>query len=1102
VDIAAWLRGLGLERYEQAFRDSGVDFDVLGELSEPDLDELGMLPAHRNKLLKAIVELATTDQASARVAGPAPDLVGSKAERRQLTVMFCELVGSTELSAKLDPEDLGEVRVTCQKCCTDVVTRWGGHLAKTMGDGVLAYFGWPRAHEDDPERAVRAGLALVDAVGMLTTPSGGTLAARVGIATGLVVVGDLIRTDEAREEAVVGETPNLAARLRELAGPGAVVIAPTTRRLVGGLFELIDLGPQRLKGFAEPMAAFRVEGEGHAESRFEALHRSSLTPLIGREPELALLLKHWAVATDGAGQVVLVSGEPGIGKSRLIRALRDQLSGESHIAVSCFCSPHHTHTALHPIISHLERAARFAPDDAPEARLSKLEALLGQASGRLDEAVPLIGALLDLPSDERYPPLHLSPQRQKQRLLEVLFEQLAGLARDRPVLALYEDVHWSDPSTLELLDILIERVPPLPVLVVITYRPLFSPPWTGQAHVSGLSLNHLSRRETAAMVGYVTGSKPLPAEVLQRLLAKTDGVPLFVEELTKAVLESGLLADAGNHYELSGPLPPLAIPATLHDSLLARLDHLARVKEVAQLGAAIGREFSHALLAAVGDRPEPELHAALDQLVQSGLIFRRGASPDATYIFKHVLVQDAAYGTLLKSRRQQLHARIAQVLEEKFPDVTEAQPELLANHCTEAGLIETAVQYWRRAGQRAVQRSANAEAIDHLNKGLELLETSLGPALLATRGFASKDVEATYSAARALCQQLSSASTDFSVLRGLWVYYFIRADLSAAHDLASQLLKLAEMDGRSGYFLEAHRVLGQTLIYQGDVVASRSHLEQALALYDPHQHRSHIYLYGNDSAIVCSSYLAYALWFLGFQDQALKTSRETMRHARQLAHPFSLALALAFAAYLHQNTRDAAATIQLAEEAISLSTEQGFPFWAKQEAILSGWALAKKGQIEDGSKRLQEGLNDYRKMGSGLACPWFLGLLAEVHAEGGRLNVGLEALEEALMIIERTGEKLYLAEIYRLRGEMATAREDLSAASQAEHDYRRALDIARQQGAKSWELRAATSLARLWAEQGERQKARDLLAPVYEWFTEGFDTADLKDAKTLLDELS
>ena len=594
VDVSRWLAEQGLEHHTEAFTENGIAGDILRELTDADLKELGLNLGDRKRLLKAIAALdaGPTQDRTERAEQTTMTAAPREAERRQLTVLFCDLVSSTALAAKLDPEDMGQIIRTYHNTCTETIECWGGHVAKYMGDGVLAYFGWPQAHEDDAERAVRAGLELSDDVGKLDTPAGNTLAARIGIATGLVMVGELIGEGAAQEQTVVGETPNLAARLQALAAPGRVVISQATRRLVGGLFELADLGPRRLKGFAAPLAVWRVEGEGRAEGRFEALHGEHLTPLVGREHELGILMERWGWARDGDGQVVLLTGEPGIGKSRMLRTLRERLGDEPHTALSHYCSPHHTNSALYPVIGLLERAARLDRDEPPEEQLARLEAMLGRSGERLDEVVPLVAALLGVPTGEGYPALTLTPEVQKRRTLQALVDQVAGLAAQRPVLAMYEDVHWIDPSTLELLGLVIERVRELPVLVLITFRPEFQPPWTAQAHVTSLTMGRLGRRQGADLVARVTGDKPLPTEIVEQIVARTDGVPLFVEELTKTVLESGLLADAGDRYELAGPLPPLAIPTTLHDSLMARLDRLAPVKEVAQIGAVIGREFT------------------------------------------------------------------------------------------------------------------------------------------------------------------------------------------------------------------------------------------------------------------------------------------------------------------------------------------------------------------------------------------------------------------------------------------------------------------------------------------------------------------------------
>ena len=1005
-----------------------------------------------------------------------------------------------------------------QQCCAEVVERWGGHVAKYMGDGVLAYFGWPQAHEDEAERAVRAGLELIDALAGLETPAGEPLAARVGIATGLVMVGELIGEGAAREEAVVGETPNLAARLQTLAAPASVVISQATRRLVGSLFELADLAPVRVKGFAAPLIAWRVAGERRAEGRFEAHQSAGLTPLVGREEEIALLLRRWQQAKDGEGHVVLMSGEPGIGKSRLVREVRARLKDEPHVRLLYQCSPHHTTSPLHPLIEQLERAAGFARDELSPARLDKLEALLARGTDRPELAVPLIAALLGLPTEGRYPALDLTPQRQKQLTLATLVEQLEGLAAAQPVLLTYEDMHWSDPTTQELLGLTIERLQRLPVLLLITYRPEFSPPWPSQPHVSALAISRLGRRDGAALIERIVRDKALPGEVTAQIVAKTDGVPLFVEELTKTVLESGLLKDAGDHYELAGPLPPLALPSTLHDSLLARLDRLAPVKEIAQIGAALGREFSHGLLAAVAGRPETELQAVLDQLVAAELVYRRGTAPDVTYSFKHALVQDAAYGTLLKSRRQHLHARIAQVMEEQFPEIVETQPELLAQHYTGAGLTEQAIVYWGKAGERAIQRSANAEAIERLSKALELLatvpetpgrirrelalQTRLGPAVQALKGYASAEVETVYTRARELCAQVVDCpELLFSTLRGLWVFHMLRARHDEAQEIAERMVVLAQKDQSLAFHLEACRALGDTQFYLADFVEAAKQLEEGVRLYNSEQHRTHALLYGSDPAVSCLVYGAWTLWCLGYPDQSLAKSHDALALARRMAHHYTLAIALCHCALLHQFRRDVQLTEELSEELMAQSTEQGFAYWPAVATAMRGWVLAEWGQGEAGIAELRSAMAAIRAIGTVAELPWYLTLLAGAHGIVGQTAEGLDAIAEALALVASTNERFYEAEIYRVKGELLLKESGSNTGAEAESCFRQALDIARAQSAKSWQLRAATSLARLWRDQGQRTAAHDLLAPVYGWFTEGFDTPDLKDAKSMLDEL-
>jgi class 3 adenylate cyclase/tetratricopeptide (TPR) repeat protein len=723
MDIGAWLRDLGLERYAASFRDNDIDAEVLPELTADDLVGLGVSSiGHRRKLLAAIAALRGGDVA---ISGPAAPERGERAvppagaERRQLTVMFCDLVGSTALSARLDPEDLREVIGAYHRSIAETVAPYDGFVAKYMGDGALIYFGYPRAHEDDAERAVHAALALIAAAHTVDMAQE-RLEMRIGIATGLAVVGDLLGAGAAQEEAVIGDTPNLAARLQALAPPNSCVIADTTRRLVGALFEYEGIGSVALKGFSVPIQAWRVLSESRVESRFEALRggAATLAPLVGREEELDLLLRRWQQAKEGQGRVVLLSGEPGIGKSRLVASLPQQLAGQAYVRVQYFCSPHHQNSALYPVVGHLKRAAGFEHDDSAEDQLAKLRRVVNSDSAQTqDETIALLADLLSIHGPATVSTEHLTPQQRKEQTLAALVRQLAALAAVSPVLMVVEDAHWVDPTLRELLDLIIDRLPELAVLCLITFRPEFSPPWLGRPHVSLVTLNRLGREQGAAVVDRVAG-KPLPAELMDQIVTRTDGVPLFVEELTKSVLESGLLRDDSDRYALVGPLPPLAIPTTLQDSLMARLDRYSTVKEVAQIGAAIGRQFPYALVAAASPLPVGEVERALAQLVESELIFCRGAPPEAIYTFKHALVQDAAYSTLLRGKRQQLHANIAAAMEAHFPLLVDSEPERAAHHFGEAGSPEKAAAYWSKAVERARRGYAVAEAIETIKLGL------------------------------------------------------------------------------------------------------------------------------------------------------------------------------------------------------------------------------------------------------------------------------------------------------------------------------------------------------------------------------------------------
>jgi class 3 adenylate cyclase len=838
VDIAAWLHGLGLQQYEQAFRDNAIDAVVLPELTADDLKDLGVkLVGHRRRLLAAIAALRSDD-------GPAPPAPtdqaapASDAERRQLTVMFCDLVGSTELSARLDPEDLREVIAAYHRAVAEIVARFDGFVANYMGDGVLVYFGYPQAHEDDAERAVRAGLGFIDAVGRLDVKSV-KLQAHVGIATGLVVVGDLIGEGSAQQQSVVGETPNLAARLQALAKPDAVVIAAGTRRLVGRLFEYSDLGPIEVKGFAGPVPAWQVLRPSVVASRFEALRGSALTRLIGRDEEIDLLLRRWALAKAEDGQVVLISGEPGIGKSRITAALEERLHAEPHLCLRYFCSPYHQDSALYPFIEQLGRAAGFARDDPSTSKLEKLEALLARAAAP-EEDVAFLADLLSLLGSERHLLPNLSPQRKKNRTLEALIRRLESLARQQPAVMTFEDAHWIDPTSRELLNIAVERVRTLPVLLIVTFRPEFQPPWTGQPQVSMLALDHLDRHDRITLVEQIAGGKALPDEVVGQIVDRTDGVPLFIEELTKSVLESGLLREELDRYVLDRALPPFAIPTTLHASLLARLDRLASVRLVAQTGAAIGREFSYPLLRAVSRLPEDELQAALGRLVGSELVSQRGTPPDAVYSFKHALVQDAAHGSLLRNARQQLHAHIAEALETHSPELMDTQPELFAQHYAEAGLVEKSVACWGKAGHSSAARSAMAEAAAQWQNGLDQLAllpdspdrqrqelefwSALGAALQAVKGQGATETGQAYARARKLWEQLGSPSEFLRVPYGQSLYHRHHGEVDLAQCLAEDLLRLSHQRNDSAGLVLGHYSAGRNLMFAGRFALSRSHL--------------------------------------------------------------------------------------------------------------------------------------------------------------------------------------------------------------------------------------------------------------------------------------
>jgi class 3 adenylate cyclase/predicted ATPase len=1117
--IADWLENLGMSEYAARFAENRIDFSVLPDLTDQDLRELGVVLGDRRKLLRAIREL---DADAAPLVSPATSsqpVPQDAAERRQVTVLFSDLVGSTALSSYLDPEDLREVISAYQKCVAATVRRLDGFVANYMGDGVLVYFGYPQAHEDDAERAVRAGLELIAAVAGLKTHA--SLQTRVGIATGLVVVGDLMGSGEAQEHGIVGETPNLAARLQGIAEPNMVVIAESTRRLVGGLFELEDLGARELKGIAGRVTAWTVLRTSAVEGRFEALRPTGLIPLVGREEESELLLRRWSRAKTGEGQVVLLSGEAGIGKSRLTAALLQRLAGEPHTRLRYFCSPQHTDGALYPIIGQVERAAGLAHDDTPQTRLDKLDALLAPISTSKEDAA-LIAELLSLANDGRYPALNLAPEQRRHKTLEALIAQTEALARQNPVLMIFEDAHWTDPTSLELFGRVVDRIADLRVLLIVTFRPEFVPPWIGLPHVTALTINRLAERDASAIIDRVVGNKFIPAGIRQDIIERTDGIPLFVEEMTKAILEAES-AGAARQMVAAVPTPALAVPPSLHASLMARLDRLGAAKEVAQIGAALGREFSHPLLAAVARQPEAELGSAVDRLVAAGLLFRRGVPPHASYLFKHALVQDTAYGMLLRDQRRALHARIADVLERQFAEIAERQPELLARHCTEAGLIEKAAGLWGRAGQRSLARSALSEATEQLTRALDQIATlpatpalrqeqikfqvALLTPLMHFKGYATAELKSAAERAHLLIEQAKTLGEPpedplllFSALFGFWVanYWVFKGDI--VRDLATHFLSLAEQQGSTAAIMMGHRLVGTSLLFTGDIAQSRAQFDEATPLYDAAEHLPLATRFGQDILVSVLSNRSRAQWLLGYPKAAVKDADDALNHAREVRQATTLMFAVFQIAITHMFCGNYSTVAARLQELLALAEETGGIGKSAGKA-LQGCVLVLTGKASEAAPVLVPGIAAYGSTGATLYLPLLLSHLARAYAELGQFDDAWRCIGEATTLTDTSKEKWYEAEIHRIAGEIALTSPERDA-GKAEAYFERALAVARQQQAKSWELRSAMSMARLRRDQGRRNEARDLLDTVYGWFTEGFDTLDLREAKALLDELA
>ncbi|WP_170991849.1 adenylate/guanylate cyclase domain-containing protein [Bradyrhizobium elkanii] len=1106
--IAKWLEDIGLSEYLQRFAENGIDISVLPYLTDQDLKELGVLLGHRRKILAAIGQLtgaaATASREPAVPSEPQPRQI---AERRQVTVLFADLVGSTTLSTRLDPEDLREVISSYQNCVTRIIRRSGGFVARYMGDGVLAYFGYPEAHDEDAERAVRTGLELVAAVCELKTLA--PLQTRVGIATGMVVVGDMIETDEARERGIVGETPNLAARLQGVAEPGMVVIAETTRRQVGQLFDLDELEAKDLKGIPELVRSWAVLRTSAAESRFEALHAGT-TAFVGREAEIELLKRYWRSAKDGETRVVQISAEAGLGKSHLISTFAKQLRSEPHTVLQCFCAPHTRDSALFPIIACLERTAGLKHDESAEIKRNKIEALIAANSDQAED-VSLIAELLAHPlPDSDHSGADYSPQRKKEKTLDALLRYVVGAARRQPVLLVFEDVHWIDPTSRELLDRAVRQLRQLPVLALITFRTEFQSPWASQSHVTSLPLPRLTPEDAIALIRQIEhADAPLAEDVVQEIAARSDGVPLFLEQVTRAVLEAGDATPGGRERSA----PDRRIPSTLQASLIGRLDCLGpAAKEIAQFGAAIGREFSYDLLTAASQRAPAYLEDALARLVEKGLIFQSGSLPQANFLFKHALVQDAAYSTLLRSSRRDIHARIANAMLAKGASDL-AAPEIVALHLQRADRTAEAITFWQKAGEQSARRANNREAVAHFRRALSLLEaypqtsdrlraeltilSQLAPALMSVHGWGAAEVGEVVERATEVGHQLDSSQDIAPAIANLWLFHYANGRLDAAETVSRDLLRIAKDLDSQEVLLQAHHTAWPVNWGRGGIKDALRHIDSGLALYNEQCHAHHRFLYlGHDPAVCGLAIAAQLCSSLGYAAQAKERADQALVLARRLNHEPTLMHGLWFVVESQMTRGDISGVAVNTSELLKLAEQYGLPLPRAMGLIYRGWALTHSGRADEGLALAIEGAGLLERTGNRMFLSRAYGVIAEIRLEIGRYQEGLSEVEKAINVASNIGESFYMDRLLLNRAllmrEMGQNEEIVEAA------LKRSLEFAAALGAKALELRTAIHLANLWGQNHKREEARKLLRSTCDWFTEGRDTPDFKQATEML----
>ncbi len=1055
------------------------------------------------------------------------------AELRQLTVLFCDLVGSTSLAESLDPEDLREVTGDYQTVCETIIRRHDGHIAQYLGDGVLVYFGYPVAHEDDARRAVRTGLEIIGALAALTTrlqkQRGIALIARLGIHTGPVVVGE-VGGGERREHLAVGKTPNLAARIQNIAAPGAVVVSHDTYRIVHGFFEFIPLGAHEIKGLSEVVTLYRVVRESGAESRLDVGRRTGLTPLTGRDEELALLERRWSRVSNSGGHAVLVQGEAGIGKSRIVDSLRERVEGQSATVLECFCTPYAQNTPLFPIVGLVERTLGFTRETADSDKRAALEKRLASRGLLTEETSALMAEFVAIPPADVDPLVNYSPQKRRERTLETLLAWLSAVAHERPALWIVEDLHWADPTTLEFVSSVLGSLSTEPLLVLLTFRPDFAATWHANGRISSMTLTRLAPGETGSMVARVAHGKAIPADVLTQIVARAEGVPLFVEEVTKAVLEMGVLIEREDRFEISGPLPADLIPSTVQGSLDARLDRLGPAKAIAQLAATIGREFSYELLSAVAGDVQTELRPGLDRLIGAELVYRRGDSPEETYLFKHALVRDAAYQSLLKKSRRALHERIAEALTSRFPETARQHPELVAEHFSAAGRADQAVKFWLLGGQLAVGRGANQEAITHLNRGLELVSElpaadrlqqelefliALVPALIASEGWASAELERVYRRAEELVDLLGETPHRFTVLAGTMGYHFVAGRVTQSLGLANQLFELATSIGDLLLLTVGRQNCSAVHCYHGDFRLAVEHAEAGLAMLDVERERLIGRMLGLSSCVGLLTYEYVALWMLGLPERSMRTSERCVALAREVGHPPSIGFALTARAGSCYLQGDAKGTLTTGDEALRVAREERLGFFEPIITAYRGWGLSELGEPAEGLAQIRGATERYRRAGNGVQQVWLHAMLADVQSKAGEWNDAFSTLASAMTLAKRNGEGLFEPELYRLKGEfllaqaigaagppkVASSDDRATELAHAERCIREALDLSRRQEARMLELRSLVSLCRVRRVLGAVSQERDALAAVYTAFTEGFETPDLREARITLEAL-